>query len=199
MTYSDPFINHYSEQNLDFMNFYVFSELFTEEEVENIIELGNSLTMREGKINGGKNDLNTEIRKSEIGFFGVTDQTRWIFDKIAEHVLIANKQMWNFDLIGFGDSIQFTKYYGDGGHYDWHADIGESVPHRKISVVVQLSDEDEYEGGNLQFNVGRYYPQAPKKKGTMVVFPTYMLHRVSPVVDGTRMSLVSWVSGPNFK
>lgn len=199
MTYSDPFIDYYSNKNLDFMNFYTFDNVFTPEEIDYIIELGNNLNLRDGKVNGGRNDLNTDVRKSEIGFFNVDEDTKWIFDRIAQHVLIANEEMWNFDLSGFGDSIQFTKYYGDGGHYDWHADIGDSVPHRKISVVVQLSDEEEYDGGNLQFNIGPYYPQAPKTKGSMVIFPTYMLHRVTPVVDGLRMSLVSWVSGPNFK
>lgn len=199
MTYSEPFIDLYANKNLDFMNFFVFESVFTPEEIDEIIEMGNSLNLRQGKVNGENNDLNTDVRKSEIGFFDVEEDTQWIFDRIAEHVIIANEQMWNFDLIGFGDSIQFTKYYGDGGHYDWHADIGETVPHRKISVVVQLSDEDEYVGGKLQFNIGPFYPEAPKKKGTMVVFPTYMLHRVTPVVEGLRMSLVSWVSGPNFR
>jgi PKHD-type hydroxylase len=199
MTYSDPFIDHYSEKEYDFMNFYVFENMFTDEEIEIIKEYGNNLEMRDGKVNGGANDLNTTVRKSEIGFFGVDENTQWIFDRIAQHVLIANEEMWGFDLIGFGDSIQFTKYYEDGGHYDWHADIGSTVPHRKISIVVQLSEENEYEGGNLQFNIGPYYPQAPKTKGTGVIFPTYMLHRVTPVTEGTRMSLVSWISGPNFK
>jgi PKHD-type hydroxylase len=199
MTYSDPFINYYSEKSNDYLEFYVFQEVFTDEEIETIIELGNNLYLREGKVNGGRNDLNTTVRKSEIGFFEFNEDTKWIFDRIADHVIIANEELWNFDLIGFGDSIQFTKYHGDGGHYDWHADIGETVPHRKISVVIQLSDETDYEGGNLQFNIGPSYPQAPKTKGTMIIFPTYMLHRVTPVVDGLRMSLVSWISGPNFK
>jgi PKHD-type hydroxylase len=199
MTYSEPFINYYAEKSNDYLEFYVFQQVFTDSEIEHIIELGNQLYLREGKVNGGRNDLNTTVRKSEIGFFEFNEDTKWIFDRIAEHVIIANEELWNFDLIGFGDGIQFTKYHGDGGHYDWHADIGETVPHRKISVVIQLSDETDYEGGNLQFNIGPAFPHAPKTKGTMVVFPTYMLHRVTPVVDGLRMSLVSWISGPNFR
>ena len=82
MTYSDPFIDYYSNKNLDFMNFYTFDNVFTPEEIDYIIELGNNLNLRDGKVNGGRNDLNTDVRKSEIGFFNVDEDTKWIFDRI---------------------------------------------------------------------------------------------------------------------
>jgi len=118
---------------------------------------------------------------------------------MASYVIQANEERWEFDLTGFGDGLQYTKYFGGGGHYDWHSDVGLTVPHRKLSMVVQLSDELEYEGGTLQLNVGHDWLEISKKKGTLVIFPSFVLHRVTPVTSGVRQSLVSWISGPNLR
>jgi PKHD-type hydroxylase len=66
-------------------------------------------------------------------------------------------------------------------------------------MVVQLSDETDYDGGILQLNVGHQLLEVPKLKGSLSIFPSYLLHRVTPVVTGVRKSLVSWVSGPNLR
>ena len=106
----------------------------------------------------------------------------------------------NFDLSGFGDEIQYTEYFGENnGHYSWHGDIGPNVPHRKLSIVVQLSDPEDYEGGELELSAGSYLVDGPKTKGTVIVFPSFVLHRVLPLTSGERRSLVSWVSGPRLK
>ena len=69
---------------------------------------------------------------------------------------------------------------------------------RKISIVVQLSDPLEYEGGELQISDGGTNRVCEKTKGTIIIFPSYLLHRVTPVTKGTRRSLVLWVTGPPF-
>jgi len=70
---------------------------------------------------------------------------------------------------------------------------------RKLSVVIQLSDPSEYDGGNLQFMLGNESENAKKEKGMLYAFPSWVLHRVTPVTEGTRRSLVIWLSGPKFK
>jgi len=79
-------------------------------------------------------------------------------------------------------------------------DIGKGkYSKRKISITVQLSDPDEYEGGDFEFLIGKEIIKLPRKKGCAIVFPSYFLHRVTPVTKGTRKSLVLWGSGQPFR
>lgn len=200
MYYSNPFIDNYRNKSIDYFNYYYFESAFTDEEVDYIIELGESIGTETATIAGAEQKENLEYRNSQVSWIMFNEDNQWLYDRIADMVNIANSEMWNFDLIGFGDNIQFTKYEGSvGGHYHWHSDIGESVSHRKLSVIVQLSDEEEYDGGLVQFNIGHRILDLPKSKGSVFIFPSFLLHRVNPVVDGTRRSLVSWITGPNLK
>jgi PKHD-type hydroxylase len=141
----------------------------------------------------------SDYRKSEIAWIGDNDDTRWLFEKMADLCKIANKNMWNFDIWGYQDGFQYTVYYGDGGHYDWHADLGPGISNRKISCVLQLSDPGEYEGGDLQMNPGGNILTVPKGLGTLCFFPSFLLHRVTPLNGGVRKSLVNWFCGANFR
>ena len=115
-------------------------------------------------------------------------------------VVEANKTMWNFNLYSVIDSIQYTVYSEGGGHYDWHMDIGPgSISHRKVSVTIQLSDPSEYEGGDLELWYGGGVIQIPKNKGLTVIFPSFSMHRVTPITKGTRKSLVLWLGGEHYK
>jgi len=107
--------------------------------------------------------------------------------------------MWNFDIWGYHDTLQFTNYYGDGGHYDWHADLGPGISNRKLSVVLQLSDPNDYVGGELQMNTGGGITSVPKQYGLLCFFPSFVLHRVTPLTSGTRTSLVTWLCGANLR
>ena len=87
------------------------------------------------------------------------------------------------------------------GEYKKHHDvfwINGTNYHRKLSAVVQLSDPDEYVGGKLQFMINRDIIDAPMGKGTVIFFPSYLLHRVTKVEKGWRNSLVCWFHGPPF-
>jgi PKHD-type hydroxylase len=199
MTFSDPFVSQYAQNKRFFMDYYYFESAFTDEEIEKIIDLGENSELFEGLVGGFDNIKRKHVRDSTVGFLDYDNNTSWVFEKMADYAKEANNEMWSFDLLGFGDGIQYTKYFGGGGHYDWHADIGETCSHRKISMVVQLSDETDYDGGILQLNVGHQLLEVPKLKGSLSIFPSYLLHRVTPVVTGVRKSLVSWVSGPNLR
>lgn len=199
MTYSDPFIEDYAIKRLMVTTPYVIENAFTPEECEAIIEIGEQAYLFDGLVGGADNIKRKHIRDSLVGFFDYSEETEWLYTKMSEYVREANNEFWNFDLIGFGDNMQYTKYFGGGGHYTWHADIGETCSHRKISTVLQLSDENDYDGGELQFFGGPEVSTMSKEQGTLVMFPSYMIHRVTPVDSGVRKSLVSWVSGPNFR
>lgn len=189
--------------NVNHFNYYYFTNAFTNEELERIIKHGNSLPKQTATTVG--DDQNHQIsgyRVSEISWMSKSDghDSTWIFDKISELAIRANEEMWNFDIWDFQDDLQYTTYYGnDSGHYDWHADLGVGISNRKLSVVLQLSDPSTYEGGDLQLNQGGNIATVPKEKGLICFFPSFVLHRVTPLSSGTRRSLVTWLCGANFR
>jgi PKHD-type hydroxylase len=98
------------------------------------------------------------------------------------------------------EDMQYTVYGSGGDHYNWHIDSGGSNPcPRKLSLSLQLSDPSEYEGGNLEFMIGKDGNSAKKERGLVVAFPAYRLHRVTPVTKGVRKSIVIWTTGPQFR
>ena len=98
--------------------------------------------------------------------------------------------------------IQYTEYHATNrGKYDWHHDVdwNSTAPYdRKISVTVQLSDPSEYEGGRFEFMETEQPQEEARVKGTVLMFPSYLQHRVTPVTEGVRKSLVAWFSGPRW-
>ena len=110
-----------------------------------------------------------------------------------------NAQHFRFDLTGFGEALQLTNYdQSENGMYGWHQDYGGGVS-RKLSMAVQLTDPSEYEGGNLQVMTSSEPQNVRKQRGLIAIFPSYVMHQVTPVTQGSRQSLVTWVSGPAFK
>lgn len=114
------------------------------------------------------------------------------------HGLIANfKGNWGFD-IETSEQAQLGEYI-DGGHYDWHVDEEffnkEKGKHRKVSVVLQLSDPSTYEGGDLLLGYAQKTP-ASRERGAIVAFPSELMHKVTPVTKGTRYSATLWLNGP---
>ena len=110
--------------------------------------------------------------------------------------------MWLFHITNIKDKIQLSEYKADpsgkNGHYDWHMDVGETASTRKISMSIQLTGESDYDGGDLEFMIHRSIIKAPREKGTVIFFPSYLTHRVTKVTRGTRRSLVFWFHGPPF-
>tara|TARA_R110000851_G_scaffold56089_1_gene131311 strand:- start:814 stop:1440 length:627 start_codon:yes stop_codon:yes gene_type:complete len=143
---------------------------------------------------------------------------RWIYNELQPYVHLANKKAgWNFNWER-SESCQFTKYKLNQ-YYDWHCD-SDSKPYekgndkgmiRKLSMTCQLTDGSEYEGGELEFDFRQYDPhmrdeskhlQKAKEilpKGSIIVFPSFVWHRVKPVTKGTRYSLVMWSTGYPYK
>jgi len=164
------------------------------------------------KENFSKKDLKDlkKIRNSNVVF--LDDQ--WIYKEIQPYVHQANFNAgWNFQW-DFSESCQFTKYKLNQ-FYDWHCDSYE-IPYdnpedlnfhgkiRKLSVTCSLSDPKDYKGGELEFRIDREKQSYLKCKeilprGSIVVFPSFVYHRVKPVTKGTRHSLVIWNLGHPFK
>ena len=180
-------------------NYYYFEHGFTDDDltkVESLLEKY-SKKLQDGVVGS---QIDKTYRDSKISWIPLNDETKWLYNHIGGLVNKANNKLWSFDIVGMGEEIQYTEYHDSvKGHYDWHMDVGERLPFRKISVTIQLSEADDYEGGELQFMTGNTVRNAPKGRGVTILFPSFVLHKVTPVTKGTRRSLVIWVSGPPFR
>lgn len=184
--------------SVDLMNYYYFTKVFSLDEIKSIIDICESLPKEIATVD--YNETTDDIRRSEIAWLEYNEDTEWIYERLSNYVLMANEEMgWGFDISGMFEDIQYSVYLDNGGHYNWHSDIGSNTAHRKLSLTLQLSTNEEYEGGNLEFNLGSSVIDGPKEVGSLTIFPSYLLHRVTPVVSGVRRSLVLWVSGKPFK
>ena len=143
----------------------------------------------------------------------------WIYKELHPYIHEANKNAgWNFEW-DRSESCQFTKYKLNQ-YYDWHCDSWnkpyekkglDNGKIRKLSMTCQLTDGSEYEGGELEFDFRNYDPHIREEtkhlkqakeilpKGSIIVFPSFVWHRVKPVTKGTRYSLVMWNLGYPFK
>ncbi len=191
---------------------WMFPELLDAKTCDRVIAHGLGLEREEGVVRTGNDGTQ---RRSSIAWLS----DGWVFDLVQPAVSKANRAAgWNFNVERMVP-LQFG-VYAEGGHYDWHFDdrrgqvYGENdrvAPEfhgllRKISVSVMLNAGDEYDGGDLEFELGlprdrvRIEQPNPKRlRGTMVAFPSFIPHRVTPVTRGVRYSLVGWTCGPPWR
>ncbi|MGV7105846.1 2OG-Fe(II) oxygenase [Flavobacterium sp. U410] len=191
-------LDNYNQCQLD--NWYWFQEAFTEDELLQIEQIQESIPFNMAKIAQDTDDLETK-RKSEVKWLGKeVPDFKWLYERFITMGTEANTSLWKFDLTEIVDDLQYTVYHHDGGHFDWHMDLGsEKYARRKVSITMQLSDPEDYEGGDFEFMIGNEVVKLPRKKGCVILFPSYFLHRVTPVTKGTRKSLVLWIYGPPFR
>jgi PKHD-type hydroxylase len=177
--------------------------IFTKEECEIIIDFFNKKEKLTAAISNVE-VINKEIRKNKVVWLSNKDVSlNWVVQRISNYVYQINKEFFNFDIYGLTEDIQFTEYSEINDHYEWHTDSSVGGMIRKLSFSIQLSDPKDYDGCKLEF----FKSDKDKIKedntcieqGTGIAFPSYMLHRVTPLISGTRCSLVVWVGGPNFK
>ena len=172
----------------DITEYYWFKEVFSKEEIKKIYELASKFPAQEATTFGADEDY----RRSEIKWMSFNEDTKWVYEKLIDCMQEANDNTYGFDWDGSTEAIQFTTYEANvEGHYDWHMDIGDVNQNRKISCVMMLNDD--YEGGKLMID-GKALDQT-YGAGNVVIFPSYMLHKVEPVTKGTRNSLVVWGIG----
>lgn len=188
----------------------VLKEKYDEELIKSVVE-------------GGGGTVNEKIRKAKNAWL---PSTHWISGFVMHFVNLANVQNFQYDLTGIdGQSVQYT-IYDKGEFYNWHCDQGiasyykpeSNQKHgfedvllkdklsvdaelvRKLSFSLQMSEDEDYKGGELQImdeSDGIY--EVPKKKGLLVCFDSRARHRVNKVTSGRRKSLVGWVVGPRWR
>lgn len=182
----------------NYTEFVYYNGLFLPHEIDNILNFWQENKTIKATVSG-EEIYNNKLRNSSVMFIENTPENNWIYDKMASLTINCNNERYWFDLLGFHQELQLTRY-SEGDFFDWHLDFGAGeISARKLSITIQLSDEDEYEGGDLQFMINNKIVDAPRKKGTIVIFPSFIMHRVTPITKGTRQSIVGWVSGPPYR
>jgi len=171
---------------------FLFTEIFTSSEIMRIDSIEKK--MEEGKVH----DESTQSSRScKIGWIDHNQHT-WIREKI-DGIIKQSNDILKFHIDGSFEPFQYTLYDQGGDHYDSHIDLGPSgmSSHRKLSVVVMLNDN--YEGGQLEIYNSNLPISLTLPFNSAIVFPSYLLHRVTPVTAGVRKTLVCWYHGPKFK
>jgi PKHD-type hydroxylase len=177
----------------------------SEEEVKKIITECELYDPQIAKVGNDSSDSKDSIRRSTVRWVNAYDQdSKFIYDLIWRYANIANRAAFGFEISQLHD-VQYTIYEAENeGFYDWHFDTfwgNQSTYDRKLSVTIQLSDSQDYEGGDFKIDPQYEQPNTDKlrQKGTIFVFPSFLRHMVEPVSKGTRRSLVAWVEGPKFR
>lgn len=164
-------------------------------DVEPILEAARQEVLETATTFGGEK---LDYRRSEVCW--LTDRQDIL--KMVSPFALEAAEIMGIDIVP-NSLLQYTEYHGTkGGKYDWHHDVDwnkSSGLDRKLSVTVQLSDPQDYEGGQFEFSEVETPPMEARDKGTVLVFPSYLQHTVLPVTSGVRKTLVGWFVGPRWR
>lgn len=175
------------------------NQVFTNRECEKIVSIAADSYPSNARVGSNRNGstISKKIRAAQIYSIDNSDANRWIFERIGSLIRDVNHNHFDYEISGITHSLQLIHYEAsESGHYDWHVDAGPGeVASRKISLSIQLSDPSTYEGCDLIVNDHGKEVLASREQGSAHLFPSYMLHKVTPVVRGNRYALVIWVHG----
>jgi len=175
------------------------NKIFTDEECDIIIKQCYLNEFYVQKTNANKYDKNNF--NSNINYLLPNENTYYIYNRLRKLVTEINKEIWNFNLYDFGEPLKFIEYNEiTNGSTGIHADLGNDsiTKFRKLTVIIQLSNETDYEGGDLLIQNNKELMSINKTKGIVIIFPSFLLHCVKPVTKGIRNSMVTFAFGPPF-
>jgi|TARA_R110000822_G_scaffold297577_2_gene420190 PKHD-type hydroxylase len=189
----------------DFNNFYYYSQVFSNDEISYLEQMVHeNYTFSKGKVGTVElGNLDSSVYNNrDIAYLPPNNDTKWLYEKLEQLVVQANEALFNFSITNVTDLIHYVIYPENGGHLDWHMDIGKlGVNRRKLALTVQLSDPSEYDGGEFEvwFGGKDEFVEVPRQKGDVIIFPTFLMHRVKPIIRGQRKALVFWTGGEPFR
>jgi PKHD-type hydroxylase len=183
-----------------------FRQHFSPDVCKRILDLGLQLPVQDATLGVEGKQVDNQIRKSKVRFIQKTDPNfTWLFDEMWKMAIRANDDWFHIHITKI-DYMQLAEYDESYvGEYKEHHDVfwinNDPYYHRKLSSVTQLTNPDEYEGGNLELLDMSQYPDAQelRTQGTSIFFPSMFRHRATPVTKGTRYSLACWFDGPKWR
>jgi predicted 2-oxoglutarate/Fe(II)-dependent dioxygenase YbiX len=180
-----------------FQPFATASGFLTDAEIDRLIA-DHAAQLTEGKLAAG--NTNAQIRRSQVVMLGTEQRYAWLYERLWSAAQECNRLFFCVDIAGVEPNVQLARYdSASAGFYDWHTDFAGIRPLRKISISIQLSRAADYDGGDLELMYGIQPQPLDRTRGTLIAFPSFMLHRVTPVTRGTRWSLVAWILGTRWR
>jgi len=183
-----------------------FNQSFTKEECKNILDLGLKVEPEKEARLGVNGDYKSDdsVRRSKIRFiYSNWPEYEFLFDKIWKLGIQANREWFNFHITNLS-FIQLAEYDASyQGEYKRHQDVfwlnGDNKYHRKLSCIIQLSDPNDYEGGNFEMWVSEQPNKVEiRNQGSVIFLPSFVEHQANPVTKGTRYSIAVWFEGPKW-
>lgn len=174
--------------------------VFSRSECRQIVAAVADGAFQDAALVGGQQAGN--LRRSRNFWLPDEGETAWVFRRLLDTIAASNRSHFKFDLEEFLERMQVAWYGAEtGGFFDWHMDCGGGplASRRKLTIVVQLSDEGAYEGGLLETNSDGHVRTASRLIGSALLLPSFVLHHVTPVTRGERYSLTLWSHGPGFR
>lgn len=176
----------------------VHMSTLSDEEVDRIRVYGDRLATKSVLLFGAHDEAQVKVQGARIP---VDDESRWIYERMASLTHEINAESYQYDLTGFHESFYYLTYDSAvGAHFNWHLDFGPQTPApRKLSLILQLSDPSEYDGGDFDIMTPRGHVRTHKCRGIVTAMPSYKIHRVTPVTRGIRRTVAMFAVGPNFR
>lgn len=175
----------------------VWEGALTSADLDAITRAGDALTPERAQVAGYGTSV---ARTNRVAWIEPNAQTQPLFQRLTEIVLALNAQFYRYDLTGL-ENFQYTIYRDDEqAEHGWHIDTGGHTERtRKLSLSIQLSEPDSYDGCELELFASSRLDVAPRTRGAIICFPSFALHRVTPITRGVRKALVCWAAGPEFR
>lgn len=173
--------------------------LFTDEECDEICRLAYEQGFAEAKVGRtGDTRVDKACNSSMVCYLHDHLNMSFVYERVRGFVNKANEKFWNFDLFDYGEPFKFAEYKENTGT-DFHSDITDycTTGFRKLTIIIQLSREDDYKGGELVVNGETNI--VSRKRGHVIVFPSFLLHKVNQITEGKRCSLVGFAYGPPLR
>ena len=187
------------------VGYYDVGKILTSSECDDIFS--SAIDFEIPLISGEHPVPNETYTNARIGSLYINDDSLWAYERITSVAREHNNNIWQLDVLGTYECMDIIEYSSPHGGMGWHIDLstgGNRTANRKVNILLQLSEPDEYEGGELQLfvpheNKDEPIVTLPKEKGNMVVFPPWIPHRVCPVTSGKRRSMVTYLHGPPLR
>lgn len=204
----DKGINNYVQS----ISLLTINNFLTIQECDKLIQYGDNQKLSLGLDRAGYKSIN---RHSLVAFLDHSPDLLWLRDKLINRMISINNKYQKWDLTHL-DRFHYVTY-SKNDYLDHHNDdyfdflVSPECKEtdlfiRKMSISLVLSDPSEYEGGELEIQASKGTPTEPydvqklkPSKGTLVMFPSFNIHKIHKVTSGRRVALVAWFFGPKWK
>ncbi len=175
----------------------------TAEECDGLISL--SKLANSVRLPNAKNGVVPDYHQADLWSINYTEETKWLWERVVKNLTAVNENYFGFEVYGIIEPLQLLCYdatkseKGEGDRHELHIDNAHPFSCRKISFSLELSDPDTYQGGEFNVYASETTMDFPNSRGTMIMFPSFFLNEVKPIIKGKRWALVGWISGPQFR